>query len=39
MLSIIIPFFNEEKNLEEGKGSPVFRSGEEAVKWLEEQGI
>jgi len=28
-----------EKNLEEGKGSPVFRSGEEAVKWLEEQGI
>lgn len=28
-----------EKNLKEGKGSPVFHTGEEAVKWLEEQGI
>lgn len=28
-----------EKNYKEGKGSPVFRTGEEAVKWLEEQGI
>jgi addiction module RelB/DinJ family antitoxin len=28
-----------EKNLKEGKASPVFRTGEEAVKWLEEQGI
>lgn len=28
-----------EKNLKEGKASPVFRSGEEAVKWLEDQSI
>ncbi len=28
-----------EKNLKEGKGSPIFDTGEEAVKWLEEQGI
>ena len=28
-----------EKNYKEGKGSPVFRTGEEAVKWLEDQGI
>ncbi len=28
-----------EKNLNEGKGSPIFRTGEEAVKWLEEQGV
>jgi len=27
------------KNWKEGKGSPVFRTGEEAVKWLEDQGI
>jgi len=27
------------KNWKEGKGSPIFHSGEEAVKWLEEQGI
>jgi len=27
------------KNRAEGKGSPVFRSGKEAVKWLEDQGI
>ncbi|MBI2049633.1 type II toxin-antitoxin system RelB/DinJ family antitoxin [Candidatus Roizmanbacteria bacterium] len=27
------------KNWKEGKGSPVFHTGEEAVKWLEEQGI
>jgi len=26
------------KNWKEGKGSPVFHTGEEAVKWLEEQG-
>lgn len=28
-----------EKNYKEGKGSPIFRTGEDAVKWLEEQGI
>lgn len=28
-----------EKNYKEGKESPTFRTGEEAVKWLEEQGI
>ena len=28
-----------EKDLKAGKGSPTFRTGEEAVKWLEEQGI
>ena len=27
------------KNRKEGKGSPIFRTGEETVKWLEEQGI
>ncbi|MEK7534497.1 MAG: type II toxin-antitoxin system RelB/DinJ family antitoxin [Patescibacteria group bacterium] len=27
------------KNWKEGKGSPVFDTGKEAVKWLEEQGI
>ncbi len=27
------------KNWKEGKGSPVFHSGEEAVKWLKDQGI
>ncbi len=27
-----------EKNLKEGRTSPMFRTGEEAVKWLEEQG-
>lgn len=27
------------KNRREGKGSPIFHTGEEAVKWLEEQGI
>lgn len=27
------------KNWKEGKGSPIFHSGEEAVKWLEDQGI
>lgn len=27
------------KNWKEGKGSPIFHTGEEAVKWLEEQGI
>lgn len=28
-----------EKNLEEGKHSPVFETGEDAVAWLEKQGI
>jgi len=28
-----------EENLKKGKGSPVFRRGEDAVKWLVEQGI
>jgi len=28
-----------EENLEHGKASPVFRTGEEAVKWLEKQGV
>ncbi|MBI4091977.1 MAG: type II toxin-antitoxin system RelB/DinJ family antitoxin [Candidatus Levybacteria bacterium] len=28
-----------KKNREAGKGSPIFDTGEEAVKWLEEQGI
>lgn len=27
------------KNWREGKTSPIFHTGEEAVKWLEEQGI
>lgn len=27
------------KSWKEGKGSPVFHTGREAVKWLEEQGI
>lgn len=28
-----------EKNYKEGKGSPAFKTGEEAVKWLEDRGI
>ncbi|MBI4038676.1 type II toxin-antitoxin system RelB/DinJ family antitoxin [Candidatus Daviesbacteria bacterium] len=28
-----------EKNLKEGKHSPIFRTGEEAVAWLEKQGL
>lgn len=28
-----------EENLKKGKHSPVFRTGEEAVAWLEKQGI
>lgn len=28
-----------EKNLKEGKHSPVFKTGEEAVAWLEKHGI
>ena len=28
-----------EKDLKEGKASPTFRTGEEAVAWLEKQGI
>ncbi len=27
------------KNRIEGKGSPIFNTGEETIKWLEEQGI
>lgn len=28
-----------EKNLKKGNHSPVFKTGEEAVAWLEKQGI
>lgn len=28
-----------EKNLKGGKHSPVFKTGDEAVAWLEQQGI
>lgn len=28
-----------EENYKKGNTSPAFRTGEEAVKWLEEQGI
>lgn len=28
-----------EKDLKEGKASPTFNTGEEAVAWLEKQGI
>lgn len=28
-----------EKNLKTGRHSPVFKTGEEAVAWLEKQGI
>ena len=28
-----------EKDLKAGKASPVFKTGEEAVKWLEDQGV
>lgn len=28
-----------EKNLKEGKHSPIFKTGEEAVAWLEKQGL
>ncbi len=28
-----------EENYKKGNVSPLFRTGEEAVKWLEEQGI
>lgn len=28
-----------KKNLKEGKHSPIFKTGEEAVTWLEKQGI
>lgn len=28
-----------EKDRKAGKASPIFRTGEEAVKWLEDQGI
>ena len=28
-----------KKNLKQGKHSPVFETGEEAVAWLEKQGI
>ena len=28
-----------ERNLKQGNHSPVFKTGEESVKWLEKQGI
>lgn len=28
-----------QKDRKAGKASPIFRTGEEAVKWLEDQGI
>lgn len=28
-----------EENLKKGKHSPIFRTGEEAIAWLEKQGI
>ncbi len=28
-----------EKDRKTGKASPIFKTGEEAVKWLEDQGI
>lgn len=28
-----------EQNLKQGKASPIFHTGEEAVKWLEKQGV
>lgn len=28
-----------EKDWNEGKASPIFKTGEEAVKWLKKQGI
>ena len=28
-----------KKNLKEGKHSPVFKTGEETIAWLEKQGI
>lgn len=28
-----------EKDWKAGKGSPIFRTGEEAVAWLEKQGL
>lgn len=28
-----------EKDWKEGKASPIFKTGEEAVRWLEKQGI
>lgn len=28
-----------EKDWREGKGSPLFKTGEEAVAWLEKQGL
>ncbi len=28
-----------EKQRAQGKGSPTFNTGEESIKWLEEQGI
>lgn len=28
-----------EKDLKQGKASPAFKTGKEAVKWLEEQGV
>ena len=28
-----------EKNIKKGKHSPIFKTGEEAVQWLEKQGV
>jgi len=28
-----------EKDLKEGKGSPMFKTGKEAVAWLDKQGL
>lgn len=37
--SLIKTIKQAEKDRKAGKASPIFRTGEEAVKWLEEQGI
>jgi len=37
--SLIRAMKQAEKDRKAGKGSPIFKTGEEAVKWLEEQGI
>lgn len=37
--SLIRAMKQAEKDRKAGKASPIFRTGEEAVKWLEEQGI
>lgn len=37
--SLIRAMKQAEKNLKEGKHSPIFKTGEETVAWLEKQGI